>query len=151
MMWMKLLTSRWTLAGVVLIALSSGVLYYGHTQRVKGEAAGRAIAEEARYQRDIAISALRASQEASEGYANELEDLRSAGKPDPVVRLCPKPKPLSLPGPTARTDGAAPGSGDVQEEPGRDIGPALAREAERADRLAAQLRALQDWIRGVSE
>ena len=89
MMWMKLLTSRWTLAGVVLIALSSGVLYYGHTQRVKGEAAGRAIAAEAQRQRDIAISSLRASQEASRGYHEELDRLRNPGQPDPVVRLCP--------------------------------------------------------------
>jgi hypothetical protein len=135
-------------AGVlVLLALGAGGLYW--KGKTAGEARGEAVAQAALRERDTALASLRASQAASEGYANELEELRSNPGPDPVVRVCPKPKPVPVPGPTAGTDGPAPAAGDVPEEPGRDIGPALAREAERADRLAAQLRALQEWINGV--
>ena len=134
-------------AGLVVISL---LLWAGYNNIYnRGAAEGRAVAEEALRERDVALTSLRASQAASEGYANELEDLRSAARPDPVIRLCPTNRPVPVSRPAAGTDGPAPSSGDVQGEPGQDIGPALAREADRADRLAAQLRALQEWIRAV--
>jgi len=141
------------LAGVALASLIGGGLYLRHTWISQGEAAGNARAEAALAQRDAAISALRASQEASRGYHEELDALRNAGRPDPVIRVCPRPSPVQVPGPTARTDVPAAPAGELPASPGsdRDIGPALAREADRADRLAAQLRALQDWINGVRQ
>ena len=131
---------------LVLLGLGAGGLYL--KGKTAGEARGEAVAQAALRERDNAISALQASQAASEGYASELEELRNRPRPDPVIRVCPKPT-VPVPGTAAGTDGPAPAAGDVPEEPGRDIGPALAREAERADRLAAQLRALQEWIQAV--
>jgi len=117
--------------------------------RTAGAAHGEEIAQAALRDRDTALASLEASQKASKGYADELEVLRNT-TPDPVIRVC-RPTVVSIPVPAPGVDGTPAPAGDVQEEPGRDIGPALAREAERADRLAAQLRALQEWIRAVSE
>ena len=134
---------------LVLLGLGAGGLYL--KGKTAGEARGEAVAQAALRERDNAISALRASQAASEGYANELEELRNRPRPDPVIRVCPKPT-VPVPGTAPRIDGPAAPAGDVPGQPGqdsRDIGPDLAREADRADRLAAQLRALQEWIQAV--
>jgi len=96
-------------------------------------------------------------QAASEGYQNELKDLKAARAsiPTRVVRLCvlsdgpgPGAADAAEPGP----DGAATGTGVVSEgagsnhQPGPDIGGRLYELADRADELAAQVRGLQDYI-----
>ena len=139
-------------AGVLLCAAAAGAGLYWKG-KTEGEARGEAMASAALRERDAAIASLEASQKASEGYASELEELRNRPRPDPVIRVCPKPT-VPVPGTAPRIDGPAAPAGDVQGQPGqdsRDIGPDLAREADRADRLAAQLRALQEWISQVSK
>ena len=138
-------------AAVLLCAAAGAVGLYWKGKSA-GEARGEAVAAAALRERDQAITSLRASQQASEGYSRELEDLRNRPRPDPVIRVCPKPT-VPVPGAAPRIDGPAAPAGDVSGQPGpdsRDIGPDLAREADRADRLAAQLRALQAWIEAVS-
>jgi len=93
-------------------------------------------------------TARRIRQEVTKDYASEIERLRTAAARGPrVIRVCDAP---SVPGPGAApggTDDPGTGGGELPQAAGRDIGPALYAEAERADALAAQLRALQAWAR----
>jgi type II secretory pathway pseudopilin PulG len=96
-------------------------------------------------------TARRIRQEVTQDYADELKRLRDiAGRGPRVIRVCDAP---SLPGPGAApggTDDPGTGGGELPQAAGRDIGPALYAEAERADALAAQLRALQAWARKIT-
>ncbi len=93
---------------------------------------------------------------ASQGYQNELTTLRAdfARRPVPVVRLCSQPA-ANLPareGAAGGLEATAAAAGLVQpgtaadSEGGPDIGPALARLADRADSLAAQCRAIINYM-----
>jgi hypothetical protein len=86
-----------------------------------------------------------ASQKASEGYQRELQDLRTARKPSPVVRVCREPVPAA--GSGGGRDGATPGSGELPQTAGPDIGPDLYGLADEADELAARLRACQALLK----
>ena len=166
MMWMKLLTSRWTLAGVVLIALSSGVLYYGHTQRVKGEAAGRAEVQ-ARWDHSEAEKAAESARLAATARAKEDADKQSAKRiqdalqqkldfadsraRDLARRLSAyqarsgQPSLPQAPGSAPVADppaGVSPGSGAVEQAAESAFG-ACARDAER-------LAGWQEWWGAVS-
>ena len=136
-------------AGVLLCAAAAGAGLYWKG-KAAGEARGDARALAAEAQRDAAIASLEASQKASEGYARELQELRNRPVPRKPVRLCIAPN-LPVPGPSGGTDGPAAPAGELPVEPGPDIGPRLYDDARRADELAAQLRALQEWVNRVSE
>jgi hypothetical protein len=90
-------------------------------------------------------AAQEASHKASEGLQNELETLRTARKPSPVVRMCKPAKPVPQAG-TGR-DGSTPGAGELPQEVGPDIGPDLYGLADEADELAARLRACQALLK----
>ena len=93
-------------------------------------------------------TARRIRQEVTQDYAAEIERLRTSAARGPrVIRVCDAP---SVPGPGAApggTDDPGASGGELPSSAGRDIGPALYAEAERADALAAQLRALQAWAK----
>ena len=93
----------------------------------------------------------READEASKGYQNELEALKTvrANTPTRVVRLCVLSGPPGEAGGAAAEpgpDGAASGTGVLSERAGSDIGGRLYGLADRADELAAQVRGLQDYI-----
>ena len=91
---------------------------------------------------------LRASQEASQaaskGLQDELQTLRAARKPSPVIRVCRDPDNLPKAG-TGR-DGPAAGAGELPAETGLDTGP-IYDLADEADELAARLRACQSLLK----
>lgn len=93
-------------------------------------------------------TARRIRAEVTQDYAAEIERLRTAAARGPrVIRVCDAP---SVPGPgdaPGGTDDPGAEGGQLPSSAGRDIGPALYAEAERADALAAQLRALQAWAK----
>jgi hypothetical protein len=90
----------------------------------------------------VALKAAQAaSQKASEGLQDELQNLRNTRKPAPAVRLCKPAKPVPPTG--AGRDGTAPGAGELPQEAGPDIGADLYGLADEADELAARLRACQ--------
>jgi hypothetical protein len=86
-----------------------------------------------------------ASQKASEGLQDELQNLRNARKPAPAVRVCKPAK--SVPQAGGGRDGSAPGAGQLPQEAGENIGPDLYGLADDADELAARLRACQELLR----
>lgn len=92
-------------------------------------------------------TARRIREEVTKDYASEIERLRAAAARGPrVIRVCDAP-PVSQPGsPAAGADDPGAAGGEFPSSAGRDIGPALYAEADRADTLAAQLRALQSWV-----
>ena len=85
------------------------------------------------------------SRETVNSYRAEIERLRN--KPARVVRLC-RNDGLPVAVSTPRIDDSSTPGGELQEGPGRDLGPSLYSEADRADALAAQLRALHEWMIG---
>jgi hypothetical protein len=97
--------------------------------------------------RDMAAlqAAQAASQKASEGLQNELEELRSSRKPAPPVRVCKPAKPVPQAG--AGRDDPATGAGELPKEAGPDIGADLYGLADDADELAARLRACQALLK----
>jgi hypothetical protein len=90
-------------------------------------------------------AAQEASQAASQGLQDELQNLRNTRKPAPVVRMCKPAKPVPEAG--AGRDGSTPGAGELPQEAGRDIGGDLYGLADEADELAARLRACQDLLK----
>ena len=144
--------------GAVIVAVLAimyvGWLVNGWRQdshdKAAAEAARDAAVREAAQIAESLTEQIRASQEASEGYQNELATLRANRVPR-VVRLCSDPAagvpaPGSTPG---GSDGPAPGPGSVPPSPGRDIGSGLYGVADTADELAARLRALQEWVKAT--
>jgi hypothetical protein len=97
-------------------------------------------------------TARRIRQEVTQDYAAEIERLRTAAARGPrVIRVCDAP-PVSGPGAApGGTDDPGAAGGELPQAAGRDIGPALYAEAERADALAAQLRALQAWAKKTTQ
>ncbi len=89
-------------------------------------------------------AAQEASHKASEGLQHELQELRSARKPAPSVRLCKQPQ--SVPEGGTGRDGSTL-DGDLPPEVGENIGPDLYGLADEADELAARLRACQSLVR----
>lgn len=114
------------------------------------------------HQRELALlresydTQIRNAHNASRAYQDELASLR-ASRPARPVRLCTDSgaAPSATAGdhsPTTGPDGTSPAPGMVPAEAGRgrDIGPDLFAVADRADELAAQLRGLQAWAKGVA-
>jgi hypothetical protein len=89
-------------------------------------------------------AAQEASQAASKGLQDELQTLRAARKPAPVIRVCRDPDKLPQAG-TGRDD-PAPGAGELPPETGLDTGP-IYDLADEADELAARLRACQALLK----
>lgn len=137
------------LAAYALLAavLVGGWWYVGHLQD-RAEAATRL---EVAYSALVAVTRERErnAAETQTRYQTELDGLRAGRTAGArVIRVCDAPRPVPASGSAAgQPDGSPAGAGSVQAEPGRDLGPALYGEADRADELSAQLRALQDWIR----
>jgi hypothetical protein len=116
-------------------------------------AAAKATREAQQHVIDTLQDQITAANAASQGYQNELTFLRGArdSQPVPVVRMCqPARRPASdlpaAPAAASGSDEGAPGAGQLPPTIGRDIGPELYRQADDADDVAAQLRALQDWL-----
>lgn len=107
-------------------------------------------------QRDLAVLQATVTERArhdadvQKGYQTELERLRAErARPARVIRVCDAaPAVPASGGPAGQSDDPGTGAGELPQAAGRDIGPALYAEADRADELAAQLRALQEWVRG---
>lgn len=146
-------------AGAVLLALLGWLAltvngWHKDSLRVAAvEARSAEIAKQAAQTIALVQSQLKSSQEASRGYSEELETLRSARKPAPVVRLC-RPAANPVPAgsdPAARVDGGAAPAGLVREDAAgdREVGQALFNVAEEGDRCSAQVRALQGWIKAT--
>lgn len=137
------------LLGYALLAaaLVGGWFYVGRLQD-RAEAANRL---EVQYAALVAVTRERErnAAETQARYQTELEGLRAGRAAGArVIRMCDAPRSVpAAGGTTGQPDGAPASAGSVPQEPGRDIGPALYREADRADELSAQLRALQDWVR----
>jgi hypothetical protein len=93
-------------------------------------------------------TARRIRTEVTQGYANELERLRTAAARGPrVIRVCDSPSVPATGAAPGGTDDTGTSGGELPQTTGRDIGPPLYSEADRADALAAQLRSLQDWVK----
>ena len=128
------------IAGVAGLGLCVGAYLYGkHEGRedIRQEIR-EGLATQDRTNRSV-------SRETVDSYRAEISRLRN--KPARVVRLCRNdglPVAVSTPG----TDGSSTPGGELQEGPGPDLGPSLYSEADRADALAAQLRALHEWMAG---
>jgi hypothetical protein len=87
-----------------------------------------------------------ASQEASEGYQNELEAIRKRRPASGPVRLCIKPDvpaPASGSGAGSAAPGVVSGGDGTDHQEGPDIAAELAELARRADEVNAQARAIQ--------
>lgn len=144
-----------TIALVVIVLAAFGGLTV-HYVGLKRQAAKVPGLELTIKQRDNTIATMRRdhakTQLASKGYQDELDRLRAAGasRPAPRIRVC-----NDTPGVRAEA-GAKPGphegtaaGGVLSEAPGRDIGPALAVDADLADALSAQIRGLHTYINTV--
>jgi type II secretory pathway pseudopilin PulG len=93
-------------------------------------------------------TARRIRTEVTQGYANELERLRTAAARGPrVIRVCDSTSVPATGAAPGGTDDTGTSGGELPQTTGRDIGPPLYSEADRADALAAQLRSLQDWVK----
>lgn len=126
------------IAGVGLLVVTTVMHWRSQAQRlpeVEMRLAATLAAQE---------TARRIRTEVTQNYAQELDRLRN--KPPRVIRVCDAPGVPATGAAPGGTDGPAPEGGQLQGETGRDIGPALYAEADRADALAAQLRALQSWV-----
>lgn len=86
------------------------------------------------------IAAQEASHKASQDLSDELQKLRTARKPAPVIRMCKPAK--QVPNSGAGSDGPPPGAGELPQASGFDTQP-LYDLADEADELAARLRACQ--------
>lgn len=146
----------YSMAAVAVLAI--GWQVHGWRQGYLGKAAAEARTAEIAQQASEAMALLaerhRQALEASEKHQNELSTLRAArdaAPPAPVLRLCREPRvpaPGSRSSPAPGPDAAAAPSGEFQEETRFDTRP-LYDEADRADELAARLRALQEWVRAT--
>lgn len=133
--------------GLLAAGLVGGWFYVGHLQ----DEAREAKALRSQYAALIAITRERERNNAENqrGYLAELERLR-AGRAGGarVVRVCNDAAAGAASGrPAGESDGAAAAAGGVPPQARPDLGPSLYAEADRADELSAQLRALQDWVR----
>lgn len=85
--------------------------------------------------------------DAEDQYHDELaKNLQPVAVPEPVVRLCVSPSPASMPPASTHPSGPPGASTTPRALPpvaSRNVGPDLFAEADRADKLSAQLRALQ--------
>ena len=146
----KLIGAAVAVAGVLTLAATV------HWQYKRAEHwKGRAEVVEATLEAERAARAheQRIAKEASDGYQAELKRIQAdALQPAPVVRLCRRAH-ASVPeaGAATGSDAAAPpddaggDAGDHQE--GVDIGPDLMGFAAACEANAAQLQALQGWVR----
>lgn len=151
---MTFLLAYWRigLAALVLLVLGwVGFVVNGWHKDSLALSAAEARTEQIQREAAQTIATLKAAQEAaqkaSQGLQDELQKLRHARKPAPVVRLC-KPAPVPSPGEgRGGRDGAGPGTGELPATPGRDIGGDLYGLADDADEVAARLRACQALLK----
>jgi len=126
----------------------------GYHGKAAAEARTAEIAKEASEAMVLLAERHRQALEASEKHQDELSTLRAArdaAPPAPVLRLCREPRvpaPSASGGSTPGPDAARASGGEFQEETRFDTRP-LYDEADRADELAARLRALQEWVRAT--
>jgi hypothetical protein len=125
---------------VLVLGIAAGVVYKVNSWRQDALELGAVRQEMVELK-----AAQAASQEASQGLQDELQNLRNTRKPAPVVRMCKPAKPVPEAG--AGRDGSTPGAGELPQEAGRDIGGDLYGLADEADELAARLRACQDLLK----
>lgn len=146
--------------GLVVVVALMGFVVSGWREDAKGRAAAEArtaeIARQAASAMDELAKRHREALAASQGLQDEISKLRlqrDAAPPAPVLRVC-RPARVPAPGAEGRApagpDGAAAPAGQLSEETRFDT-RTLYDEADRADELAARLRALQEWALNVSK
>jgi hypothetical protein len=144
-------TARWQLvaAGCAASAVLSGLLVGSVLSWKHGEE----VAELKLAHRDQMVkgweAAHRVNEKVTEQFNEDLATIANRPVPRPVL-VCRADRAV-LPGAPAGTGAEAPGGlpGEARGEAGRDLGPYIAGEADRADRCAAQLNRLIDWINTV--
>jgi hypothetical protein len=136
-------------AVVAFVALVGGLFYTVQSWREDSralEAAKNDFANRAKeYNDKIADYEFQksTSAEAQKGLANELENLRIASLALPVriVRVCVPADPVpAAPRNAGDPEGPPTPAGELPQKAGRDIGPDLYSEADRADALVAHFR-----------
>jgi hypothetical protein len=107
----------------------------------------RWLLEKVNVEKQRAADAL-AAQGVSNAYQLRLVDLENAARnrPTRVVRLCDDQ--VRVPSAGGGSDGSS--EGGVSHPAGPDIGRGLEDLAKDADKCAAQLKALQDWVKTVA-
>lgn len=137
---------------VAVIAIFGIGVYLEHRGAQKCEMnAAQVAAIQAAAAREQEAKDARTVQDAEDQYREELAKNASVAAPVPVVRLCDDPRPSPLPKTQGHPSGppsAAPAPRPLPPVPRPNVGPALYAEADRADQLAAQLRALQLACKG---
>jgi len=157
--WLPLLRKFWWLVPVTLLAVTAATfrIQRDHAREAVERLQAAQAAQEATYRAQVAAWR-QATITAEEGYAAELERLRRAAGPVPVVRVCRDPAEVPAGG-TAAPGAGGPGApgGVVPGVPNRDpiygpdVGPGLYWLADDADRRAAQLRHLLERNRKLAE
>ena len=141
-------TVNWKLAGAA--AAASAVLSGLVVGSVLSWKHGKEIAELKLAHREQMVKGWQAAHRVNERVTEQFnEDLAViANRPVPRPVLVCRAGGTVLPGATAGTGAEAPGGlpPATGGEVGRDLGPYIAGEADRADRCAAQLNALIDWV-----
>lgn len=138
-------TTRLIAGGATLVAILGGLWYFGHVRFSAGQEnvraeIRRALENQGRVNR-------RVSRETVAGYRAEIERLRNRPGVRRVVRVCAEPVGVPVAGAATGVDDPGAAGGELPTVAQRDIGPELYAEADRADALAAQLRALHEWIK----
>jgi hypothetical protein len=144
-------TVRWqaVLAACVASAALNGLL----VGSVLSWKHGKEIAELKLAHREQMVKGWQAAHRVNERVTEQFnEDLAViANRPMPRPVLVCRTGGTVLPGAAAGTGAETPGGlpPEARGEVGRDLGPYIAGEADRADRCAAQLNRLIDWINTV--
>lgn len=134
--------------GALVLAIGGGFWYVQHLQdlaaqvpqlRAQVHSLENAAASQAAYDKKV-----------QDSYERELTTLRDAALQPVSIRVCRHT--VTVPAaarPAREPDGAAPAAGVLSEPASRDIGPAIDAEFRRCDEISAELRALQEWARGL--
>jgi hypothetical protein len=139
---MNPLVLKWVAIGLVAASLFGAGFKTGSDLMER-----RWLLEKVDVERQRAADAL-AAQGVSNAYQLRLVDLENAARnrPTRIVRLCNDP--VQVPGAGSGSDGSA--AGGLPPTAGPDIGRGLEDLAKDADKCAAQLKALQDWVKTVA-
>jgi hypothetical protein len=137
---------------VILVAC----VYAVYTLKEQGRKEMRPVIERLQGELDAERAARKRNEEALNAYTQELDLLRSRPRPSTPVRLCVTPSVPNRPAAGSLTDPATTAGGDSGQAgadlaAGPDIGIPLRNLAYRCDVEQAKLRALQDWVKGVTQ
>lgn len=146
------------IAAALILAAIAGLLWHDKHQTDRANRLARenaTLAESIEAERKARAHELKIAKEASDGYAQRLNELQAARADTPVrsVRLCRNASPAvpaatgTAIGADAGTAGEQPAAAGSDVEIGPDIGAALYAQADDNDQRAAQCNALIRWVR----